>query len=41
MKEAFVRHEGNEKGIDKVKGWREALKEVADLGGMNLQNQAE
>ena len=48
--EAFARHEerlklemdGREKEcMDKVERWRAALREVADLGGMGLQNQAD
>ncbi|XP_059648330.1 disease resistance protein RPV1-like isoform X2 [Cornus florida] len=46
--EAFAIHEERfkaetdertKKWVDKVDGWREALKEVANLGGMVLQNQ--
>jgi hypothetical protein len=36
--EAFVRHEERFKKEDRVEGWRMALKEVADLGGMVLQD---
>ncbi|KAJ8529623.1 hypothetical protein K7X08_036458 [Anisodus acutangulus] len=45
--EAFDRHEelgGNQSGNEwkaRVRKWKEALKEVADLGGMVLQNQAD
>ncbi|XAR49410.1 hypothetical protein NMG60_11032605 [Bertholletia excelsa] len=37
--EAFAKYEGNE-WRGKVDGWRAALKEVADLAGMSLWNQA-
>ncbi|XP_059313302.1 disease resistance protein RUN1-like isoform X1 [Lycium ferocissimum] len=39
--EAFDRHESGNEWKAMVRKWREALKEVADLGGMVLQNQAE
>ncbi|KAI5322076.1 hypothetical protein L3X38_031148 [Prunus dulcis] len=38
--EAFARHEENQQSPNKVKQWRAALREVADLAGMVLQNQA-
>uniref|UniRef100_A0A5B7A178 Putative TMV resistance protein N-like n=1 Tax=Davidia involucrata TaxID=16924 RepID=A0A5B7A178_DAVIN len=50
LAEAFARHEERFKvetderkkeWMDKVNGWRAALREVADLGGMVLQNQAD
>lgn len=37
--EAFARHEENQQSPNKVKQWA-ALREVADLAGMVLQNQA-
>ncbi|KAM7469872.1 hypothetical protein LguiA_008055 [Lonicera macranthoides] len=39
--EAFARYEEELELMEKVKGWRAALKEVADLAGMELQNQAD
>lgn len=41
--EAFSRHEEQFKDIclEKVKGWRAALTEVSDLGGMVLQHQSD
>ncbi|KAJ8572795.1 hypothetical protein K7X08_009306 [Anisodus acutangulus] len=39
--EAFDRHESGNEWKTRVRKWREALKEVADLGGMVLQNQAD
>ncbi|XVE90478.1 hypothetical protein DITRI_Ditri20bG0081000 [Diplodiscus trichospermus] len=37
--EAFARHEGNFKPeMEMVQRWRDALKEVSDLGGMVLQD---
>lgn len=51
IKEAFKRHEGEieaestgerrKEWMSKVEEWRTALKEVADLAGMNLQNRAD
>ncbi|VVA37272.1 PREDICTED: TMV resistance N [Prunus dulcis] len=37
---AFARHQKTQPS-NKVKEWRKALKEVADLAGMVLQNQAD
>ncbi|KAI5322074.1 hypothetical protein L3X38_031146 [Prunus dulcis] len=39
--EAFSRHEENQLSTNKVKQWRAALREVADLSGMVLQNHAD
>ncbi|XP_016648611.1 PREDICTED: toll/interleukin-1 receptor-like protein [Prunus mume] len=38
--EAFSRHEENQQSPNKIKQWRVALREVADLSGMVLKNQA-
>ncbi|CAL2240950.1 unnamed protein product [Prunus armeniaca] len=40
LAKAFARHQKTQSS-NKVKEWRKALKEVADLGGMVLQNQAD
>lgn len=40
LAKAFSRHQKNE-SLTKVNRWREALREVADLAGMVLQNQAD
>ena len=34
-------HEGKRKLIEKIKGWRSALTEVADLAGLDLRNQVD
>ncbi|XP_058217974.1 disease resistance protein RPV1-like [Rhododendron vialii] len=50
FEEAFTRHEGkveaesgerSKEWMNKVEEWRAALREVADLAGMNLQNRAD
>ncbi|KAI8553573.1 hypothetical protein RHMOL_Rhmol05G0026300 [Rhododendron molle] len=50
FEEAFTRHEGKveaksgetrKEWMSKVEEWRAALREVADLAGMNLQNRAD
>ncbi|XP_040364496.1 disease resistance protein RPV1 [Rosa chinensis] len=41
LAKAFARHERNHSLKDKVKRWRAALTEVADLAGMVLQNEAD
>ena len=50
FEEAFSRHEERfegetverkKEGKGKIEGWREALREVANLAGMNLPNQAD
>ncbi|XP_024161437.2 disease resistance protein RUN1 [Rosa chinensis] len=41
LAKAFARHERNHSLKDKVKRWRVALTEVADLAGMVLQNEAD
>lgn len=39
LAQAFAIHQENQ-SFDKVKGWRAALTEVADLAGMVLDNEA-
>ncbi|KAM7515825.1 hypothetical protein LguiA_005408 [Lonicera macranthoides] len=39
--DAFAVHQRKEELMEKVKVWRDALREIADLGGMPLQNQAD
>ncbi|XP_062024351.1 disease resistance protein RUN1-like isoform X2 [Rosa rugosa] len=41
LAKAFARHEKNQSLKGKVKRWREALTEAADLSGMVLQNEAD